>query len=78
MVVFVVQAASTPSGGVLRSLRELKGVAGVVFNRVSTGAFRRYYYYDAYSHYGYADDSPPADAGDRVSKRNLETGAGER
>jgi capsular exopolysaccharide synthesis family protein len=77
MVVFVVQAGSTPSGGVTRSLAELKGAAGVVFNRVSTGSFRRYYYYDAYSHYGYSGPHSGAD-GDRASKRNLEKGAGGR
>jgi polysaccharide chain length determinant protein (PEP-CTERM system associated) len=53
MVIFVVRAGVSPTDGVLRSMRELKGVAGVVFNRVSPSAFRRYYYYDAYSHYDY-------------------------
>ena len=68
MVVFVVQAGVSPSGGVLRSLHELKDVAGVVFNRVSAGSFRRYYYYDAYSHYGYTDSATPEEVGGRNSK----------
>jgi tyrosine-protein kinase Etk/Wzc len=70
MVVFVVRAGISPSGGVIRSLQELRGVAGLVFNRVSAGSFRRYYYYDAYSHYEYTDHgaSPPAEAGGRLSK----------
>ncbi len=75
MVVFVVRAATTPSGGVTRSLRELRDVAGVVFNRVSAGSFKRYYYYDAYSHYEYADPDPPS-AGERASKGNPESGVG--
>jgi capsular exopolysaccharide synthesis family protein len=70
MVIFVVRAGVSPSGGVLRSLQELSGVAGLVFNRVSSGSFRRYYYYDAYSHCDYTDHgaSPPAEAGGRLSK----------
>ena len=27
-----------------------------IFNGVSPGSFRRYYYYDAYSRYAYGDD----------------------
>ncbi len=56
MVLFVVRADGTPPEAVLRSLAELKGVAGIVFNQVSPGSFRRYYYYDAYSRYAYGDD----------------------
>ena len=70
MVIFVVRAGISPSGGVVRSLQELKDVAGLVFNRVSAGAFRRYYYYDAYSQYEYRDDdsSPRPEAGGWASK----------
>jgi polysaccharide chain length determinant protein (PEP-CTERM system associated) len=60
MVVFVVRAGISPSWGVVRSLREMRDVSGIVFNRVSAGAFRRYYYYDAYSSYAYTED-PSAD-----------------
>jgi polysaccharide chain length determinant protein (PEP-CTERM system associated) len=65
MVVFVVRAGVSPSGGVMRSMRELSGVGGVVFNRVSSGAFKRYYYYDAYSQYEYSDSQ---NAGDQPSR----------
>jgi capsular exopolysaccharide synthesis family protein len=58
MVVFVVRADATPRDGVVRSLRDMRDVAGVIFNQVSPGSFRRYYYYDAYSRYAYGD--PPA------------------
>ena len=54
--VFVVRADSTPPQAVVRSLQNLRGVAGLVFNGVSPGSFRRYYYYDAYSRYAYGDD----------------------
>ena len=64
MVIFVVRAGVSPSGGVVRSMRELSGVAGVVFNRVSATAFKRYYYYDAYSQYEYGDSMKPTDAED--------------
>ena len=57
MVLFVVRADATPRDGVVRSLAGMRGVAGVVFNQVSPGSFRRYYYYDAYSRYAYGD--PP-------------------
>jgi polysaccharide chain length determinant protein (PEP-CTERM system associated) len=59
MVVFVVRADATPREAVLRSLKEMREVAGVVFNQVSAGSFRRYYYHDAYSRYAYGepDDS---------------------
>jgi capsular exopolysaccharide synthesis family protein len=55
MVVFVVRADATPREAVLRSLKEMREVAGVVFNQVSAGSFRRYYYYDAYSRYAYGE-----------------------
>jgi capsular exopolysaccharide synthesis family protein len=56
MVLFVVRADGTPRDAVVRSLGELRDVAGVVFNQVSPGSFRRYYYYDAYSRYAYGED----------------------
>ena len=56
MLVFVVRADATPPQAAVRSLQNLRGVAGVVFNGVSPGSFRRYYYYDAYSRYAYGDD----------------------
>lgn len=59
MVLFVVRADGTPLNAVVRSLQDMRGVAGLVFNQVSAGAFRRHYYYDAYSRYAYGD--PPAD-----------------
>jgi capsular exopolysaccharide synthesis family protein len=55
MVLFVVRADSTPRDAVIRSLHDMKGVAGVIFNQVSPGSFRRYYYYDAYSTYAYGE-----------------------
>jgi polysaccharide chain length determinant protein (PEP-CTERM system associated) len=58
MVLFVVRADATPRDGVIRSLADMRDVAGVIFNQVSPGSFRRYYYYDAYSRYAYGD--PPA------------------
>jgi capsular exopolysaccharide synthesis family protein len=58
MVLFVVRADATPRDGVVRSLADLRDVAGVIFNQVSPGSFRRYYYYDAYARYAYGD--PPA------------------
>jgi capsular exopolysaccharide synthesis family protein len=61
MLVFVVRADATPPQAAVRSLRNLHGAAGVIFNGVSPGAFRRYYYYDAYSRYAYGDDQPEAD-----------------
>jgi len=61
MLVFVVRADATPPQAALRSLRNLRGAAGVIFNGVSPGAFRRYYYYDAYSRYAYGDDQKEAD-----------------
>jgi capsular exopolysaccharide synthesis family protein len=61
MLVFVVRADATPPQAVVRSLQNLRGVAGVVFNGVSRGSFRRYYYYDAYSRYAYGDDMEEAD-----------------
>lgn len=57
-VVFVVRAGASPPAGVFRSLKELKDVGGIVFNRVSAKAFKRYYTYDAYSSYGYDDPDP--------------------
>jgi polysaccharide chain length determinant protein (PEP-CTERM system associated) len=65
LVVFVVRADSTPKDAVLRSLEDLSDIAGVVFNNVSPGAFRRYYYYDAYSRYAYAEE--PGDTGKESS-----------
>lgn len=56
LVVFVVRADATPRDAVVRSLQELREVAGVVFNEVSPGSFRRYYYYDAYSRYAYGEE----------------------
>jgi len=61
MLVFVVRADATPPQAAVRSLQSLRGVAGVVFNGVSPGSFRRYYYYDAYSRYAYGDDLMEAD-----------------
>jgi succinoglycan biosynthesis transport protein ExoP len=55
MVLFVVRADGTPRDAVVRSLGELRDVAGIVFNQVSPGSFRRHYYYDAYSRYAYGD-----------------------
>jgi capsular exopolysaccharide synthesis family protein len=55
MLVFVVRADTTPPQAAVRSLQALRGVAGVIFNGVSPGSFRRYYYYDAYSRYAYGD-----------------------
>lgn len=71
LVLFVVRADATPREAALRSMRELRSVAGIVFNEVSAGSFRRYYYYDAYSRYAYGD---PSDAG---SGGDLETGVTE-
>ena len=59
MVVFVVRADATPREAVLRALKEMREVAGVVFNQVSAGSFRRYYYYDAYSRYAYGEPDDP-------------------
>jgi len=61
MLVFVVRADSTPPQAAVRSLQSLRDVAGVIFNGVSPGSFRRYYYYDAYSRYAYGDDVLEAD-----------------
>lgn len=55
MVIFVVRADATPRDAVVRSMREMKDVAGVIFNQVSPGSFQRYYYYDAYSRYAYGE-----------------------
>lgn len=57
LVLFVVRADATPREAAVRSMRELRSVAGIVFNEVSPGSFRRYYYYDAYSRYAYGDPS---------------------
>lgn len=56
-VLFVVRADATPRDAVVRSMGELRHVGGLVFNQVSPGSFRRYYYYDAYSRYAYGDPS---------------------
>jgi len=61
MIVFVVRADGTPPQAALLSLQGMKDVTGVVFNGVSSGSFRRYYYYDAYSRYAYGDDLAGAD-----------------
>ena len=45
----------------MRSLQNMRDVTGVVFNYVSPGSFRRYYYYDAYSRYAYGDAPAEAD-----------------
>ena len=55
LVLFVVRADITPREAVRRSLSELKGASGIVFNQVSPGSFRRYYYYDAYARYAYGE-----------------------
>jgi polysaccharide chain length determinant protein (PEP-CTERM system associated) len=67
LVLFVVRADATPRDAVVRSLHDLRSVAGVVFNEVSEGSFRRYYYYDAYARYAYgeptsSDEKPDSDA----------------
>jgi len=67
MLIFVVRAGSTPPQAAVRSLQNLRGVAGVVFNGVSPGSFRRYYYYDAYSRYAYGE--APTDGDDEESIR---------
>jgi hypothetical protein len=67
MVVFVVRADATPRDGVVRVLADMRDVAGVIFNQVSPGSFRRYYYYDAYSRYAYGD--PPAPEATSHGKR---------
>jgi polysaccharide chain length determinant protein (PEP-CTERM system associated) len=64
LVLFVVRADATPRDAALRSLKDLSSVAGVVFNEVSPGSFRRYYYYDAYSRYAYGDPPAPEGAAD--------------
>jgi capsular exopolysaccharide synthesis family protein len=61
MIVFVVRADSTPPNAALLSLQNVRDVTGVVFNGVSSGSFRRYYYYDAYSRYAYGDAPAEAD-----------------
>lgn len=61
-VLFVVRADATPRDAVVRSMRELRHVGGLVFNQVSPGSFRRYYYYDAYSRYSYGDSAEGAAA----------------
>lgn len=65
LVLLVVRADATPRDAVVRSMQELKDVAGVVFNQVSPNSFRRYYYHDPYARYAYGD--PPEDAPDRGS-----------
>jgi succinoglycan biosynthesis transport protein ExoP len=65
MVLFVVRADGTPRKAAVRSLQEMKGAAGVVFNEVSPGSFRRHYYYDAYARYAYGD--APAGEDDETS-----------
>lgn len=61
-VLFVVRADATPREAVVRSMRELRSVGGLVFNQVSPGSFRRYYYYDAYARYSYGDSAANAPA----------------
>lgn len=60
-VLFVVRADATPRDAVVRSMRELRSVGGLVFNQVSPGSFRRYYYYDAYARYSYGDSAASAE-----------------
>ena len=55
IVLFVVRADATPREAAVRSMSELKSIAGLVFNEVSTGSFRRYYYHDAYARYVYGE-----------------------
>ena len=62
MVLFVVRADATPRDAVIRSMKDMRDVAGVIFNQVSPGSFRRYYYYDAYSRYAYGDPIADDDA----------------
>ena len=57
MVVFVVRADVTPRKAVMRGIATLGDVAGIVFNDVRPGAYKRYYYEDSYSQYGV--DLPP-------------------
>lgn len=64
MVLFVVRADATPREAVVRSMKDMRDVAGVIFNQVSPGSFKRYYYYDAYSRYAYGD--PIADDADEM------------
>lgn len=61
MMVFVIRADATPPGAALRSLNDMRGVAGIVFNSVSPGAYRRYYYHDAYSRYAYGEEGADSD-----------------
>jgi len=61
MLVFVVRADATPPQAAVRSLQNMRDVTGVVFNYVSPGSFRRYYFYDAYSRYAYGDAPEEAD-----------------
>jgi polysaccharide chain length determinant protein (PEP-CTERM system associated) len=68
MVVFVVRADASPRDGVVRSLSDMRDVAGVIFNQVSPGSFRRYYYYDAYSRYAYGDPSSPEGSDSEVRR----------
>ena len=65
MVLFVVRADATPREVVTRSLVEMRDVAGVIFNEVSAGSFKRYYHYDAYARYAYGDEV----AGDETDPR---------
>ena len=51
----------------VRTLQDMKDVTGVIFNHVSPGAFRRYYYYDAYSRYAYGEPEG-ADAGSETTR----------
>jgi Mrp family chromosome partitioning ATPase len=62
MALFVVRADATPRDAVVRSMKDLRDVAGVIFNQVSPGSFRRYYYYDAYSTYAYGEPVESEDA----------------
>jgi capsular exopolysaccharide synthesis family protein len=61
-VLFVVRADATPRAAVVRSMSDLRSVGGIVFNQVSPGSFRRYYYYDAYSRYAYGENAEKNDA----------------
>jgi len=76
LVLFVVRADATPREAAVRSMRELRSVAGIVFNEVSAGSFRRYYYYDAYSRYAYGDPSNEHSGGEDEDADEAQPGDG--
>ncbi|MBW2543548.1 MAG: polysaccharide biosynthesis tyrosine autokinase [Deltaproteobacteria bacterium] len=69
MLVFVVRAGNTPPKAAVLSLKNVVDVSGVVFNSVSSGSFRRYYYYDAYSRYAYGEAPDAAEETDGEAQR---------